>query len=1094
MTAIDVYKKMIEEFAFKHLSEKKDAIVFFQGFPGIFFQALDKTELSRLSSHDISNPSGYCDYRKIDKSKGLQAFLNSSGLNWAYYEELLSLTETLADFSVYKGEIILVKNNLFSVFFPVEVSESVDKAAEIFDDDFPDYDSQNIVSFYSDVKIDNGVGFYSYVNKHYEIDINEQVVEIDFFCDKQIAKINNNPKKTIKLNDLEVTKHKLLNGHLDNLTLIVESLSDENLQDTIELLNGIGKYFNVQFERKDVSLEVNEKLSNRHNNLFQDYWGKESSFKVIPFYKDPSTSNQTINISQGLLVSKIIEQSENALKNNNYSDIIITAPTGSGKSIFFQIPAIYLHKKHKALTIVVTPLIALMNDQVNEIQDRGVEFATFINSEITFEQRQDRLNGIKKGEYSIVYLSPELLLAYDIKSLIGERQIGLFVIDEAHLVTSWGRDFRVDYWFLGDYLEKTRKGSYYMKFINALDFPVLCLTATAVFGGRDDVVADLQKSLNLNCSSDHLFIGYVRRDSKENPINFKVNTVGIKKTNTKKDEKIDLTCERIREYIDSKRKAIIYFPYISQIEDVYNRMRDTYPELIRYVEKYSGGGMDKFEKNESYNNFKDAKVSIMLATKAFGMGINIPDVHTVYHFAPTGTLADYVQEIGRAARKLPVGFAEIDYLRDDMNYAKALWGLSGLRHYQIKAIMKKLYDLYITKGSRHLLFSPEIFGYLFDPSDIDNKVKSGLMLLSSDLLEKYRFRVINVRAKNIFSIHYINVPHSIKSEFLNIYGKYCKLMTDDKPRVQSGLYGNSDITITNTGDIYEIDLSKLWENEFENMTYAKFKYHFFNGDLFSFEQGNISPRVKLIIHYGKDYEGIKKQLIEIVEAVKKTFKDIYKEFKGGYFKINDFRNAFTDNYPIKIRNEYLNLLLDLFSYDGVYFTSTPSEQWKFIMQNKKAISGSVYSQVNYSIRTKKHFYIGNNLKRYIDNSAPNDQQVQNFITYLPIQKEHGKYSEYQLMASLLELFNLSTFELQGGRNPQIFVRVNDPMKLKRIVMSEKDYRNTLLTDIENRHKRAAEIVNGFMNIDKPDKHRWSLIEKYFLGYDDEVDEELKITY
>ena len=158
--------------------------------------------------------------------------------------------------------------------------------------------------------------------------------------------------------------------------------------------------------------------------------------------------------------------------------------------------------------------------------------------------------------------------------------------------------------------------------------------------------------------------------------------------------------------------------------------------------------MEKFEKNESVIRFKESDLSIRLATKAFGMGINIPDVEVVYHYAPTGTLADYVQEIGRAARKLPKGYAMTDYLRNDMNYASVLWGLSGLRHYQIKAIMKKLYNLYVQKNNRNILISPEVFGFIFDTRSIDNKAKRGLMLLSADLLEKYHFRVINVRTKN----------------------------------------------------------------------------------------------------------------------------------------------------------------------------------------------------------------------------------------------------------------------------------------------------------------------------------------------------------
>ena len=191
--------------------------------------------------------------------------------------------------------------------------------------------------------------------------------------------------------------------------------------------------------------------------------------------------------------------------NSKYSDIIVTAPTGAGKSLFFQIPAIYLHDKYKAITLVISPLVALMIDQVTELEERGIRIGTYLNSSITFEERQSRIEKIKNGEFSLVYLAPELLLSYEIRSLIGERTIGLLVIDEAHLVTTWGRDFRVDYWFLGDHIEKIRKGNYKNK-LDARPFPVLCLTATAVFGGNDDVVGDLQNSLHLTCYSDHLYI------------------------------------------------------------------------------------------------------------------------------------------------------------------------------------------------------------------------------------------------------------------------------------------------------------------------------------------------------------------------------------------------------------------------------------------------------------------------------------------------------------------------------------------------------------------------------------------------------------
>ncbi|MPN55940.1 hypothetical protein SDC9_203624 [bioreactor metagenome] len=125
------------------------------------------------------------------------------------------------------------------------------------------------------------------------------------------------------------------------------------------------------------------------------------------------------------------------------------------------------------------------------------------------------------------------------------------------------------------------------------------------------------------------------------------------------------------------------------------------------------------------------------------------------------------------------------------------------------------------------------------------------------------------------------------------------------------------------------------------------------------------------------------------------------------------------------------------------------------------------------------------------NSEPNSDDNKSFIAYLPIPKIGQRYSEFQLVASLLEMFGLATYELSGGRNPQIFVRVNDPLKLKRLSEAE-SYRNILLTEIESRHKRAAKIVNNFMVLDKSNNDRWDIIEHYFLGYDELINFELEI--
>lgn len=125
----------------------------------------------------------------------------------------------------------------------------------------------------------------------------------------------------------------------------------------------------------------------------------------------------------------------------------------------FQVPAIYLaQKQSKLLTLVISPLIGLMNDQVKGLEKRGYYGAKTINSDISPVVKTEIMEKVKNGQYDILYLSPETLLARsDVEQLIGNRTIGMIVVDEAHIVTTWGKQFRPDYWYLGDHIRKLRK-------------------------------------------------------------------------------------------------------------------------------------------------------------------------------------------------------------------------------------------------------------------------------------------------------------------------------------------------------------------------------------------------------------------------------------------------------------------------------------------------------------------------------------------------------------------------------------------------------------------------------------------------------------
>ncbi|PKC50857.1 hypothetical protein RhiirA1_405835, partial [Rhizophagus irregularis] len=190
------------------------------------------------------------------------------------------------------------------------------------------------------------------------------------------------------------------------------------------------------------------------------------------------------------------------------------------------------------------------------------------------------------------------------------------------------------------------------------------------------------------------------------------------------------------------------------------------------------------------------------------MGIDIDDIKNVYHYAPTGTLADYVQEIGRAARQLDEGYAIMDYLvGKDMRYARTLWGLGGIKQFQVKEIANVLYKTYRKKNKRKLLISPESFSHIFDTSEIDAKVKSGLMLLTNDLLSKFHFKAVTIKPRAMYTSQYISIPESIKAEFINRYGKYIsRLKHVNKTRKETSFGSAADVKITLMGEIYEINL------------------------------------------------------------------------------------------------------------------------------------------------------------------------------------------------------------------------------------------------------------------------------------------------
>lgn len=832
---------------------------------------------------------------------------------------------------------------------------------------------------------------------------------------------------------------------------------DEKIIKELKILGAIAFDLGIEWI---IYIKEDEELNRPRDDfafILKQYW-KSSSFRELLFYKDPDLDNKKIKLRQDQIIEFIVEQSENANEGKKYQDIFITAPTGSGKSLLFQIPAIYLESHKKLVTIVVSPLKALMYDQVIALNEKGIKSACYINSDVSYIKRQETIESLKNGEKSILYLSPELLLSYSISEFIGNRQIGLLVIDEAHLVSTWGRDFRVDYWYLGKYIRNIRK---YFK----QNFPIIALTATAVYGGDNDIVFVTIESLNMLLPK--LFIGNVRRDE----IQFSINP--FEYVGSHEDEKVKKTVQKIEENILKNIKTICYFPWTRQIEIVISIINQSLKDMIgRYY-----GSVEQYERKDVLNKFKNNTITCVVATKAFGMGVDISDILEIYHHAPSGNLSDYIQEIGRVARKKTIkGKAIVDFSKKDLKFTRILYGLSSVKLFQLKFIIEKIYDIYAKKKKQNLLFSVEDFQYIFSTSsDYESKVKSALLLIENDLYYKHGYYVILVRPKSLYTTVYAEIPSIIEEEFLNKYGDYCKLIS--RPRLNNNYEIHlGDITIRNSvsdSNYYIIELDKLWEKYFYEDSFPNIKRKFFNQELFQeFNDDNPLPLYKLEATLNSDTD----TALEKLEFFWRKLCAAFQVLTGHYFTEAEFEQTLAQVIPDDIlRKRICDLILTIYSTrilsgrGNNQFTNNDS----FLQMRTEnnipyyRVMNARYYSVAKQVKRKflEMYYYGPNFEKYL---VPDTNKTSNYLKIL----------------QQLETFKICTYEFSGGILPRIFVRINDPYIIRQMI-NDKKYENLILKDINKRHESSMKIMEYFFTENLNDVQRWDFIENYFLGINEE---------
>ncbi|HLO91989.1 MAG TPA: RecQ family ATP-dependent DNA helicase [Lentimicrobium sp.] len=308
----------------------------------------------------------------------------------------------------------------------------------------------------------------------------------------------------------------------------------------------------------------------------------------------------------------------------NGKSLLAIFPTGGGKSLTFQVPALMAGESVKGLTVVISPLQSLMKDQVDNLEKAGITEAVTINGLLDSIERAKSIERVSDGSASMLYIAPESLRSKTIESILLGRKIVRFVIDEAHCFSSWGQDFRVDYLYIAEFIESIQKQKQLDERI-----PVSCFTATAKPKVIEDIRAYFRDKLHLELEL------YTSKASRKNLI-YRVYNRG------NDEEKYNA----VRNLLEEKDcPTIIYVSRTRKADELAAKLvKDGYPARAFH------GKMDSQVKTENQNAFIAGEVSVMVATSAFGMGVDKKDVGRVIHYDISDSLENYVQEAGRAGR------------------------------------------------------------------------------------------------------------------------------------------------------------------------------------------------------------------------------------------------------------------------------------------------------------------------------------------------------------------------------------------------------------------------------------------------------------
>ena len=391
-------------------------------------------------------------------------------------------------------------------------------------------------------------------------------------------------------------------------------------------------------------------------------------------------------------------------------------PTGSGKSICYQVPALSRYDKTGALTVVISPLVALMADQVTGLQAHGISSAVTVNGLLSQPERADALDRIRLGDAAIVLTSPEQLRNRAVANAIAQREVGAWILDEAHCLSSWGHDFRPDYRYVGRFIrERAGEGE---------PAPVMCLTATAKPAVVEDIRRYFRDQLRVELA---VFNGGAQRSN----LAFHILPT------TPADKRPDIHALLLHHLPEESSGGVI----------VYCSTRRRCEEVAEYLQA-KGWSADHFHagltperKKVVQEDFIAGRLRVIVATNAFGMGVDKPDVRLVVHADIPGSLENYLQEAGRAGRDAEEAHCVLLYAEEDVERQFSIAARSRLTRREIDGICQALRRLTpsprgrraeareVVATSGEILLADEEHAFSRDTHTDDTRVKTAIAWL-----------------------------------------------------------------------------------------------------------------------------------------------------------------------------------------------------------------------------------------------------------------------------------------------------------------------------------------------------------------------------